>query len=489
MTRTGKEYLESLRDNRTIYLNGEKVDDVTTHPAFRGITQTVAKLYDVCNEEPETMMYKTEDGTLANKIFMIPKSREDLKSRREAITRWAQETYGMVGRSPDHVAGFFAGFASHPGLFARGGEQYKENLLNFYKHVRDENKYLSYVIIPPQIDRTKTASELDEEFLATGVYKEKEDGIIIRGSQMLGTSAAVSDYLFVTCITPLKPGDEKYAISFVTPIDNPGLKFYARPSYAIDKPSTYDYPLSTNFDESDALVVFDDVFIPWEHVFVYKNIELTKGQFFETPAHVLGNTQSQARLTTKMKFAIGVAKKIAEINGLDKIPAIQEKLGTLASYAATVEAMMLASEYECTINEQGTAVPNKRYLYGIMGMQSSLYSDVIHLIREIAGGGVLQIPSSYKELVNDETKGDMAKFLKAPTTGASAEEKVKVLKLAWDLIGSEFGGRHEQYEMFYSGAPHVVKGHAYRNYGYHEAVELVDKCLNSYDLPVLESQK
>ncbi|PWA05529.1 4-hydroxyphenylacetate 3-hydroxylase, partial [Pueribacillus theae] len=255
---------------------------------------------------------------------MIPKSREDLRERREAISKWSQATYGMVGRSPDHVAGFLAGFASMPEVFARGGERFGENVVNFYKHVRDTDAYVSYVIIPPQIDRSKAAHELEEKYLATGVYEERDDGIIVRGSHMLGTGAAVSNYLFVSVITPLRPGDEDHALSFVVPLDAPGLKLYTRPSFAVGKPSVYDYPLSTRYDESDALIVFDDVFIPWEHVFVYKDIKLLQAQFHETPAHRLGNNQAQTRFVNKLKFVIGLARKIAEANGVDKIPPVQE---------------------------------------------------------------------------------------------------------------------------------------------------------------------
>ena len=177
----------------------------------------------------------------------------------------------------------------------------------------------------------------------------------------------------MSCITPLRPGDEKYAVSFVVPMDAPGLKLYARPSYAADKPSVYDYPLSTRYDESDALVVFDDVFIPWEHVFAYKDIELVRAQFHETPAHRLGNNQAQTRFVSKLKFVIGLAKKIASANGIDKIPAVQEKLGELASLASSAEGSLLASEYECTFDKNGTAIPNPRFLYDAMGLQNTLY--------------------------------------------------------------------------------------------------------------------
>ncbi|RAL21990.1 4-hydroxyphenylacetate 3-hydroxylase family protein [Thermoflavimicrobium daqui] len=479
--RTGQQYIESLKDNRCIYIDGERVKDVTTHPAFTGIIDTVAGLYDIAIDAKNNMTYVTEDGTIANKIFMIPRSREDLQERREAISKWAEATYGFVGRSPDHVASFLASFAGASHVFERGGERFKDNIVNFYKMVRDNDLYVTYVIIPPQVDRSKAAHELDEKYVAMAVYEEREDGIVVRGSQMLGTGSAVCNYLFCSVISPLRPGDEDYAISFAVPMDAPGLKLYARPSYAQDKPSTFDYPLSTQFDESDSFVVFDDVFIPWEQVFVYKNIDLVKAQFHETPAHALGNNQAQIRFTTKLKFIIGVARKIAEMNGIDKFPQVQEKLGELASIASCVEGMMLASEYYCIDDKNGLVRPNPRFLYGIVGMQDTIYSNVIKILRELTGGGVLQGPSTYKEIINPESAGDINKYIRAGS--ADSTQKIKLFKLAWDIVGSEFGGRHQQYEMFYNGAPFVVKGYSFRNYGYHEATNLVNRFLESYQFP------
>lgn len=483
MVRNGKQYVESLKDNRRIYINGEAVEDVTTHPAFSGITQSFAKLYDLAADPKNDMTYTTEDGTTANKVFMIPRSREDLAVRRRAITQWAEATCGFAGRSPDHVAGFLAGFASYPEVFG----EYKQNVLDFYKYARDEDLFVTYVIIPPQVDRSKAAHEQEEKYLPVGVLEEREDGIIVRGSQMLGTSSAVSNYLFVSCITPLRPGDEDYAISFVVPMNASGLKLYPRPSYAMGKESVYDYPLSTQFDESDSLMVFDDVFIPWKHVFVYKNIEATRDQFHKTPAHVLGNNQAQIRLCTKVKFLIGIARKITQVGGTDKFPQVQERLGELASLAATVEGMLLASEYECTLDVNGTARPHQRYLYGIVGMQDKIYANVISILRELVGGGVLQMPSSYHEMVNPETKDDIRQYIRA--TGVDSETRIQLYRLAWDVIGSEFAGRHQQYEMFYNGAPFVVRGHAFRNYGYQEPLALVEQFLSSYSLPKAVAQE
>jgi 4-hydroxyphenylacetate 3-monooxygenase len=302
---------------------------------------------------------------------------------------------------------------------------------------------------------------------------------------MLGTASAICNYLFVSCIVPLRPGDEDYALSFVLPINTPGLKLYCRPPYAVGKPSSFDYPLSTRFDETDALAVFDDVFVPWENVFVYRDVELVREQFFETPAHVLGNNQAQVRLVSKMKFIIGLARKIAATTRIDTLPSVQEKLGELASLAAIVEGMVLASEAACIIDRNGVARPNPRYLYGAMGLQAELYPRALHLLRELAGAGVIQVPSSYRELVNPETAPDIKRYIRA--AGVPAEERIKLFKLAWDVVGSEFGGRHHQYEMFYAGAPYVAKGYAYRNYGYEEAVELVDAFLKTYRLDTVEA--
>jgi len=393
--RTGSQYIESLDDGRQVYINGEKVRGVAEHPAFSGVVRTTASLYDTALDSSNDMIFTDpETGVEANKVFMIPRNLDDLKQRRQAILSWAEITKGLLGRSPDHVGNFMAGFASAPEVFARANDSFANNVKRFYQTIIREDLYVTYTIIPPQVDRSKTAQGQEDAFTQVGAYKERDDGIVVRGAQMLDTGGPISDYLFVSCIQPLKPGDEDYALSFVVPIGTPGLKLYCRRPYAVDQPSTFDYPLSTRFDESDALVVFDDVFVPWENVFVYRDVELVRNQFFETPAHVLGNNQAQIRLITKMKFLIGVARKVAATNQIDSIPSVQEKLGDLASLAAIVEGMVLASEASHVVDDNGVARPNPRFLYGAMGLQSELYPRVLHLLREIVGAGVIQVPSS-----------------------------------------------------------------------------------------------
>jgi 4-hydroxyphenylacetate 3-monooxygenase len=478
--RSGEEYLRSIKaDGRTVYVDGQTVEDVTEHHAFRGIARSIAAMFDVAAEDPVMTVESPDTGGTINRVYAIPRSVEDLRARRAAITRWSELSNGFVGRGPDHVGAFFAGFGAAPDVFGeeRGAA---DNATRWYRKMASESGYASYTIIPPQIDRGASAGQWKDELLQVGVVEERDGGIVVRGSQMLGTATAVSDHLFVSCIKPLQPGDEIYANSFVVPVATPGLKVYCRRPYATPDLSPFDYPLTARFDETDALVVFDDVFVPWEDVLVYRDIAMVRNQWFATAAHALGNSQAQIRLVTKTKFLAGIARKIAQVNGIEKIPSVQEKLGELASVASVVEGMVLAAEAAAELDDHGVARPAPRFLYGAMGLQSELYPRVLSILRELAGGGVIQLPSSYLDLTSEETRGDVDRYFSGAS--ADAEERIKLFKLAWDAVGSEFGGRHHQYEMFYAGAPFVTRGYAFRNYGYEEAVGQVEAFLGSYSV-------
>jgi 4-hydroxyphenylacetate 3-monooxygenase len=480
--RTGKEYLESLKDGRTVLINGEAVQDVTTHPAFAPVARTMAELFDLAADPDNGMQAHCEDinGT-ANRVFMAPRTQEELVQRRQAIEVWAKHTHGWVGRSPDHVGTFFAAFGSHPGVFKTEKHDFSENIRNYYKRILAENLYVSYAIIPPQVSRATSASGWEGEYLQVGVVRETDEGLIVRGSQMLATGGAIADEVFVTCIKPLGPDDEDFAISFALPTATEGLKFYCRRPYAPAATSEYDYPLTTRYDEPDALVVFDDVLVPWERVFVDRDPDTLRRQFFDTGAHALGNWQAQIRFMTKLKFIAAVARKVTQTNGTDKIPGVQEKLGELAALVSSVESAVLAAEYTAQPDSEGIVIPGKRALYGAMGLQDETYPHVIYILRDLVGGGVLQLPSSVADMKSDVTREDMERYVQSP--GVPSEERVKLFKLAWDIIGSEFAGRHQQYEMFYAGAPFVVKGaYTFRNFGYDGFVAELEDFLSQYGI-------
>jgi 4-hydroxyphenylacetate 3-monooxygenase len=480
--RSGAEYVAGLRDGRRVYIDGKLVSDVTVHPAFASAVQSIAKLYDIARDPAnrELMTYiSPKTGEPVNRIYMIPRTKEDLRARRLAIERWAEESFGFMGRTPDHVAGFFAGFASWSHLFARADQRYARNVVAFYERLRDEDLYATYTIVPPQIDRSKAANEQKDRYLYAGVLREEKDGIVIKGAAMLGTGSAISDWIFLSNIHPMKPGEEDYAISVAVPCNAEGVRIYSRRSYAEAASSVFDYPLASRFDETDSLVVYDEVFVPWEHVFVYKDVELCRAQFYETPAHMLGNNQAQIRYAVKMKFIAGLARKIAEMTANAKNPAVQGMIGEIAAHAQLVEGLVLAQEGHASVDQYGVCRPGAGELYTNMLFQSQFYPLVLDKMRELCGGGLIQLPSCVEDFDDPEIAADLNRYVVG--SEMSSLERTKLMKLAWDAIGSEFAGRHASYEMFYAGAPFITKGHMWRLYDWQSATALVDKALGGYD--------
>jgi 4-hydroxyphenylacetate 3-monooxygenase len=482
MPRTGAEYIEGLKDGRAVFIDGEKVDDVTTHPAFRDAVGSVAGLYDFASDPANADLMTTDSpygGDPINVAHMIPRSREDLTRRRQGLRAWSEQTFGLMGRSPDHVSSFLAGFAGNSGVFARADGGFAENVVNFHRKVCEEDLYLSYVIVPPQIDRSKPAHQQADPHLYAGVKEERDDGIVIKGAQMLGTGMVLSDWVFLSSIVPLRPGDEDYAISVVVPVGAPGVKVLSRRSYAQAASSVFDYPLSSRFDETDSLVVFDDVFIPWEQVFVYRDLDLVQAQWWETGAHLLGNNQAQIRYSTKLDFLVGLSHEVAKMNGVAGLPPVMGTLGDLAAHASLVSGLVLGAEQNCVVDDEGLARPGGAESFANMTLQSSLYPKMLTMVRELCGGGLIQLPSSVEDFRNPEIAAILERYLQSP--GAGSEEKVKLMKLVWDLVGSEFASRHQQYEMFYAGAPFVVKMRMFQNYDFDCADALVASALAGYN--------
>ncbi len=316
--RTGSDYLRSLDDGRQVFVDGERVEDVTRHRAFREAARSVARLYDIAAapELRERMTFVSpRTGEPVWRAYQIPRSHADLRARRLFSETWAEATFGLMGRTPDHVAGFFCGYAATPEVLAAGGRSFADNVVAYYERMRDKHIYASYAIVPPQIDRSKPAHRQSDPTLYAGVVEERDDGIVIAGAQQLATGGAISDVIHLSCIHPLQPGDENYANCLVVPVNAPGLKLYPRRPFALAATNAFDYPLSSRFDETDSYVIFDNVFVPWEHVFVYRNLEVSRDQWWKTPSHLYGNHQAQVRYVTKLRFMIGLAQRMNEMTG------------------------------------------------------------------------------------------------------------------------------------------------------------------------------
>ena len=472
--RRGSSYRADLADGRQVYLDGAVVE-VATHPAFAGIVDTMARLVDLgatddlrhihAGAGPEAPADAPTDIAW---WWSTPRSIEDLAARRRASEALAEETCGFIGRGPDHVASFFAGFVGQPEVFGARAEA----VLEFWARASANDAYASYVIIPPSIDRARAAA--GGEPSQVRVVEESPDGMVVRGAHILGTGTAVSDWLFVSCMPPLAPGQEDHALSFVVSVATDGLRIHCRKPYSAAATSVFDAPFSTRFDETDAVVVFDDVFVPTEHIFVCRDREATSAQFHQTAAHTLGNLQAQIRLMVKLRFLTGLASRIVEVSGASSSASALDALADLASLAAGVEAHVLAAEHGAHLDEAGVMVPDKRFLYATMARQAEIYPRALHLLRELTSSQAIDLPSSIAALDHP----DLVDHATSPRV--TSDERVKLYHLAWDVIGSELAGRHHQYEMFYAGAPAVARAHVRRTWRLHEAEALLDRALAQY---------
>src|SRR5215813_14632696 len=359
--RSGADYRKAIRDGRAVFLDGERLDDASTHAAFAEPVRRIAETYDRARStdvRDATTFVDPDTGQRHSNMWLVPRASADLVARRRTHRLWAEASYGLMGRTPDHVACVLTAFASWRQLFDRGGTRFGDNVVGFHAKARDEDLYVVYGIVPLQIDRTQPAHRQPEPFLFPGVAAERDGGIVVRGAQGITTSAVLADWLFISYITPLVPGDDDYALSFVIPVNAPGLRVYPRRPYAQGTTSVFDYPLSARFDEVDATVVFDDVLVPWEQVFVYRNVDLVNAQFHESPSHTLANFQSLVRFTVKLEFMAGLALKLLEVHAADRKPEAQASLGgDIAALCATFDALVQAAERNPLIRE-GVARPH-----------------------------------------------------------------------------------------------------------------------------------
>lgn len=482
MPKDGERHLQSIRDGRDIRLCGKRVLDATVHPAFRNSCRAAGGLYDFqCRAENLGLMtfVSPDTGERVNRAWQLPTSYAQLVERRAALEAWAGTHFGFFGRSPDHVASAISGMYMGIEIFESYDPKRAGALRDYYRYVRDNDLYLAYVIINPQADRSKPAHAQQDEFLTAGVVDQDAQGITVRGAKMLATGAVMANEILVTCMQPLQAGDEKYAICFAIPINAKGLRLLSRKSYEGAAVSRFDNPLSSQFDENDAIVYFEDVRVPWDRVFINQNIEMTARQFHATPAHVYQNYQCQIRLVVKLRFLAGVAKRIAEVNGIVSFPQVRDALGQIAANVGMVEGLLHGMEARGRMAGP-YFVPDRHLLYAAQVLTQQLYPQLITAIRDLAGGGMIMLPSSIADFAEPDVARLIHKTQRSPFCGT--EDRVKFFKLAWDAVGSEFASRHTQYEMFYAGASFVTKGHSFRTFDWDHATGMVDALMRSYDL-------
>ena len=479
--KTGAEHIKSLKDGRTVYIDGKLVADVTEHPAFRNSVKSAAALYDF-QARPENIELMTfipnGSNRRVNRGWQMPRNYNEMVLRRKALQTWSALHCGFMGRSPDHVASTLVGQRMGLDVFQKYNPDRAKAFADYFEEASRNDYFLTYVIINPQAERSKDWGQQAEDLVAR-IVDEDSAGITIRGAKLLGTSSIMANEVLIANLQPLKPGEEDFAFSCALPMNTKGIRVLSRKSYEAAAVSIFDNPLSSRFDENDALIYFEDVKVPWERVFVHRDTDMCRAQFHDTPGHSYQNYQAQIRLSVKIKFLTGLAHRITEAIGTTNMPPIREQLGYLAAQASMVSAMLAGMEAEGSMRGEWY-VPNRHHMYSAQVLTQDLYPRVINTLRELAGGALIMLPSS----IHDFSDPYLTKIIKTTQRSATMtpEEKVKFMKAAWDAVGSEFGSRHTQYEMFYAGARFVTAGHSYRTYDWDGATGTIDSLLATYNL-------
>jgi 4-hydroxyphenylacetate 3-monooxygenase oxygenase component len=471
--RTGIEYRESLRDGRTIFVDGRRVSDVTAYPPFHGVIDTLASLYDLQHQHRDLLTYPSpKTGEPVGLSFLMGDTVELVERRRRAEEFRAEFTCGLMGRTPDFMNALVADAASVINVPGRGAARLAANLTRYYEDCRDHDWCLTHTLVDPQIDRSKGPAAQSDPEAALHLVRETDRGIIVSGARMLSTLAPFANELWVGPFYPRRRGEEAYALCFCVPMATDGLKFVCRESYDRGR-SRFDRPLSTRFDEEDALAIFEDVTVPWERVFIAGDLAASNAFLATAPGYAL--LQAAIRGLVKLKFMCGLACYLAETVGRSEALHVQAQIGELIAHAE-----ILRGAVQTGVTEVAAARAERK---PIRTLASALWVFIpkaqmlaAEVIRQVSGSGLIMTPTE-NDLANPEIARHLERYLQGK--GVSAKRRVQLFKLAWDLIGEQFGSRQLQYEWFYSGDPYFTRSRFYRSPVVAEMKSLVDRMLDS----------
>jgi 4-hydroxyphenylacetate 3-monooxygenase len=477
----GDAYLDSLRDGREVYFDGERVRDVTRHAAFRNSARSIARLYDSLHDPALDLTAVDDYGQRTHKFFMPSRNAEELEAARGAIAAWARLSYGFMGRTPDYKAAFMASLGADPQFYA----PFADSALGWYKRYASAGLFLNHVIVNPPIDRHRPVHEVADVFVHK--VKETDAGIVVRGAKMLATGSALTHATFVgqNSSVQLEEGKaEDYALVFIAPMDTVGTKLICRPSYELNARSPFDHPLSSRFDENDAVLIFDDAFIPWENVLVYRDVQ--KALAFYAASGFLNrfNLQSGTRLGVKLDLMAGLFAKGIAANGTDAFRGVQVVLGEIIAWRHLIWALTEAMVHDPDPGPGNSVIPKLEYAVTLRWFATECWPKVRDLFERYLGGSLIVTPSSVRDLQNPDLRPLLDRFYRG--SSSSAEERIKLFKLVWDAIGTEFGARHELYEINYAGNTEQVRLDVAKFAGRRglmdDFVGLADRCLADYDL-------
>lgn len=445
--RTGKEYLEGLRDDRVVWLGNEKVD-VLTHPAFAGSLSGMAGYFDWQHRyADDCLVADPQTGKPMSASLIVPRNADDLRRRHAAFDRFARYSVGMLGRTPDYVNVTLAGFVARHDIFTAKGEfRYAERLKRFYREVVENDLSLTHAIIHPTIDKSVPDTEGINGELALRVVRRTKDSIIVRGAKILATLGPFADEQFVYPGVPQPPGtDPSTLVAFSIPTNTKGLITLCRDHYGVAAP-VGDRPFSSRFDEQDAFMIFDDVEIPNERVFIDGDLDIYNGLMRHGwAANIM--QQTCIRAAVKLEFAYELCVRMAQATNCEKRPEVAAMLGELWGYATMTRSAIKAAEADARDWGAGAFFPDDNPLRASRSLMPGWMVRANDIIKTIGSHNLLATPSL--DAIDNPEIGPLIKAFMPGAGGMSARERAKLFRTAWDFAGSALGGRVELYERFY----------------------------------------
>ena len=476
-TISGKDFIDRLNKlENEIWFDGEKIKGkISEHPAFKGILKAKASLYDLQNDPvlKEEMTFclpgKEEPIGLS---YLQPKTQEDLKRRRKMMEYWARNTHGMMGRSPDYMNTVLMSFASSAVLL-RGRENcYPENIQCLYERAMEHDLSFTHTFITPQVNRSQVYLGFTDEPISAKVIDRTEKGLVIKGARLLATQGGLTDEVLVFS-APRVFFDPSEAFAFSIPSNTEGLKFFCRESF-VGGESSFNYPLSSRYEEMDSIVVFDNVLVPWNRVFYYDNVEAATDFLADSSFYQFAYHQVVTRQIVKTEFMLGVAKLLVDTINVGEYQHIHEKLSEIIIGLETMKALLEKAENDAEVDQWGTMAPSLIPLQVASNIFPKIYPRFSEMIQIIGASGMILLPT--EKAFYSEIRTELDQYLQAD--GMNALDRVKLFRLAWDLTMSSFGTRQTQYERYFFGDPVRLSSNLYRNYLKEQHVEDIIKFLN-----------
>jgi len=453
--RTGAEFLERLASTRRhVEIQGETLaGEVTSHPAFANVVRTYAGLFDMQHDPAyrNTLTYPSPaTGEPVATSFLVPRTAEDLAKRRQAFKIWADQSLGMLGRTADYLNSALMALASAADWFGQTDAAFSRNIVSYYEKVREEDLLCTHTLIPPQANRAVAGSQQAGGALMAHVVREDDNGIVVRGARMLATIGPFADELLVFPSTVLRgtPEDKPYSFAFAVPTDAPGLRFIAREAFDYGR-SRFDHPLGSRFDESDAVVVFDDVHVPYERCFTLGDPELCNGFYTRTDAIQHMTHQVVTRTTAKTEYILGLTTLLIESIGVGQFQHVQADLAEIITTLETLRALGRSAEADAAVNAYGVFTPAWPPLNTARNLYPKLYQRFPDILRKLGASGLMAIPTEAD--VTGGAAADIDTYLQAATL--SGAERVRLFRLVWDTCASAFASRQALYEYYFFGDP------------------------------------